>query len=109
MAQTWRWDMGRQRIDARAFLHLIRPGLQAGMLATAGQVVPPATGTPQGGTVSPVLAPGELPYALAIWFEQVVPPPGRGAALGCRYAEAGGGAFRWQEDAERFLRGLPQR
>jgi len=48
--------MVRRRLDDRAFLHLIRQWLQAGMLDTDGQVVHPETGTPQGGTVSPVLA-----------------------------------------------------
>jgi retron-type reverse transcriptase len=50
--------MVRRRIDDRAFLHLMRQGLKAGMLDTDGQVVHPETGTPQGGTVSPVLANG---------------------------------------------------
>jgi retron-type reverse transcriptase len=48
--------MVRRRLDDRALLHLIRQWLQAGMLDTDGQVVHPETGTPQGGTVSPVLA-----------------------------------------------------
>jgi RNA-directed DNA polymerase len=53
---TWLEDMLRVRIDDRAFLRLIRKWLQAGILDTAGHVIHPETGTPQGGTVSPVLA-----------------------------------------------------
>ena len=67
---TWLLDMLRVRIDDRAFLHLIRKWLKAGMLETDGQVVHPETGTPQGGTVSPVLANVYLHYALDLWFAQ---------------------------------------
>jgi RNA-directed DNA polymerase len=53
---TWLVDMLRVRIDDRAFLTLIQRWLKAGVLEPDGQVVHPETGTPQGGTVSPVLA-----------------------------------------------------
>ena len=52
MDHTWLMDMVRVRIDDRAFLHLIRKWLKAGILDTDGQVVHPETGTPQGGTVT---------------------------------------------------------
>ena len=61
MDHTWLLDMLRLRIDDRAFLHLIRKWLKARILDTDGQVVHPETGTPQGGTVSPVLANVSLP------------------------------------------------
>jgi RNA-directed DNA polymerase len=53
MDHTWLLDMVRLRLDDRALLHLLRKWLQAGIVDTAGQVVQPATGTPQGGTVTP--------------------------------------------------------
>jgi RNA-directed DNA polymerase len=56
MAHTWLLAMLRLRIEDRAFLHLIRKWLKAGVLETDGQVIHPETGTPQGGVVSPVLA-----------------------------------------------------
>jgi hypothetical protein len=101
--------MVRLRIDDRALLHLSRTWLQAGIFNTEGQVVHPETGTPQGGTVAPVLANGYLHYGLELWFEKVVKPHCRGEALLCRYADDGVGAFRYQEDAERFVRVLPKR
>jgi group II intron reverse transcriptase/maturase len=109
MDHTWLLDMLRLRIDDRAFLRLIHKWLKAGILDTDGQVVHPETGTPQGGTVSPVLANVYLHYALDLWFEQVVKPHCRGEALLCRYADDWVCAFRLQEDAERFFRVLPKR
>jgi len=101
--------MLRLRIDARALLRLIHKWLKAGIVDTDGQGVHPETGTPQGGTVSPVLANVYLHYALDLWFAQVVKPHCRGEALLCRYADDWVCAFRLQADAERFFRVLPQR
>ena len=109
MDHTWLLDMLRLRIDDRAFLHLIRKWLKAGILETDGQVIHPETGTPQGGVVSPVLANVYLHYALDLWFAKVVKPHCRGEALLCRYADDWGGAFRSQDDAERCYRVLPKR
>ena len=106
---TWLLDMLRVRIDDRAFLRLIRKWLKAGVLETDGHVVHPETGTPQGGTVSPVLANVYLHYALDLWFAKVVKAHCRGEALMCRYADDWVCAFRYQDDAERFYRVLPKR
>ena len=46
--------------------------LKAGVLDTDGQVLHPATGVPQGGIVSPILANVYLHYALDLWFEKRV-------------------------------------
>jgi group II intron reverse transcriptase/maturase len=109
MDHAWLLDMLRVRIDDRAFLKLIRKWLKAGVLETDGQVIHPETGTPQGGTVSPVLANVYLHYALDLWFDKVVKVHCRGEALLCRYADDWVCAFRYQDDAERFYRVLPQR
>src|SRR5215475_4518574 len=106
---TWLEDMLRVRIDDRAFLRLIRKWLKAGILDTEGHVIHPETGTPQGGTVSPVLANAYLHYALDVWFAKVVKAHCRGEAMLCRYADDWVCAFRYQDDAERFYRVLPKR
>jgi group II intron reverse transcriptase/maturase len=106
---TWLLTMLRERIDDRAFLNLIRKWLKAGILDRDGAVIHPETGTPQGGTVSPVLANVYLYYALDLWFDKVVKAHCRGEALLCRDADDWVCAFRSQDDAERFYRVLPQR
>jgi retron-type reverse transcriptase len=101
--------MRRARSDARALLRLIRKGLKAGSLATDGHVVHPETGSPQGGSISPVLAHGYWHSVLEAWFAKVVKAHGRGEALLGRDADDWGCAFRDQDDAERCYRGLPKR
>jgi retron-type reverse transcriptase len=102
MDPAWLLDMRRVRSADRALLKLIRQWLKAGGLETDGQIIHPETGTPQGGTVSPVLANVYLHYALDRWFDKVVKAHGRGEALWCRYADDWGCACRYQDDAERF-------
>ena len=109
MDHAWLLDRLRIRIDERALLKLSRTWLQAGVLETDGPVIHLETGTPQGGTVSPVLANGYLHYALDLWFAKVVKAHCRGEALLCRYADDWVCAFRYREDAERFYRVLPKR
>jgi RNA-directed DNA polymerase len=106
---SWRVDMLRVRIDDQAFLKLIQKWLKAGVLEPEGHVVHPETGTPQGGTISPVLANAYLHYALDLWFPKVVKAHCRGEALLCRYADDWVCAFRYQDAAERFSRVLPKR
>jgi RNA-directed DNA polymerase len=87
MDHDWLLERLRLRIDDRAFLGLIRKWLKAGILETAGRVIHPDTGVPQGGVVSPVMANVYLYYALDLGFEKVVKPHGRGEALISRYAD----------------------
>jgi RNA-directed DNA polymerase len=109
VAHTWLVDRLRGRLDDRACLRLRRKWLKAGGLETEGHVVHPATGTPPGGTGSPVRANAYVPYALDLWFAKVVKAHCRGEALMCRDADDWVCAFRYQADAERFYRVLPKR
>jgi hypothetical protein len=98
-----------ERIDDQPFLRLIRKGLKAGILETDGQVMHPATGTPQGGAVSPILANVYLHYVLELWFEETVKVHCRGAAYLCRYADGYVAAFQYESDAQRFYQVLGKR
>ena len=109
MDHDWLPKMLRVRIDDRAFLGLIRQWLNAGILETAGRVVHPDTGVPQGGGVSPVFANGYWHDALDLWVEKVVKPHGRGEAVISRDADDCGCAFRFRSDAAWLYQVLPKR
>ena len=79
------------------------------MLDTDGTVRHPATGSPQEGVGSPILANVYLHYALDLWFEKVVKRHCHGEACLIRYADDYVCAFEHQEDAERFYTVLGQR
>jgi group II intron reverse transcriptase/maturase len=109
MDHDWLLRMLSHRINDKAFIHLIRKWLKAGILEEMGEVVHPQTGTPQGGVISPVLANLYLHYALDLWFEKAVKPQIRGEAIICRFADDFVCAFRFKDDAEKFFRILPKR
>jgi len=79
-------DMLSKRIDDKPFLGLIQKWLKAGILEE-NMVIHPITGTPQGGTASPILANIYLHYALDTWFEKVVKVHCHGVSYICRYAD----------------------
>lgn len=95
-------NMLMERIDDKPFLKLIRKWLKAGILDIDGQVLHPATGTPQGGIVSPILANIYLHYVLDVWFDVIVRANCRGEVYLCRYADDFVCAFDQESDAQRF-------
>lgn len=109
ISHEWMLRMLKERIEDKAFLRLIRKWLKAGVLEEDGRVVHPATGTPQGGIVSPVLANIYLHYVLDLWFNKKVQKESRGQTCLMRFADDFVGAFQYRDDAERFLRELPER
>jgi RNA-directed DNA polymerase len=69
----------------------------------------PEAGTPQGGSISPLLSNVYLHYVLDQWFAQEVQPRLKGHAFMVRFADDAVMGFERQEDAERVLRVLPKR
>ena len=90
-------------------MNLIRKWLKAGVLETDGKILHPETGTPQGGTVSPVLANVYLHFVLDLWFQNRVKAHCKGDAFILRYADDFLCAFRYGEEAERLYQALPAR
>ena len=74
-----------------------------------GVVTHPEKGSPQGGSVSSMLANIYLHYALDVWFEEAVKAHCQGAAYLCRYADDFVCAFELEADAERFYSVLGNR
>jgi len=105
----WMVKMLEERVEDRAFIRLIRKWMKAGVLEEDGEVVHPATGTPQGGIISPILSNIYLHYVLDLWFEKVVEKKCKGGATILRYADDFVCAFQYKEDAERFLNALIKR
>lgn len=105
----WLVKMLAERIADKKLLRLIRKWLKAGILDPSGKVINPATGTVQGGTVSPILANVYLHYALDLWFEKIVRPSCRGRAKIIRYADDFVCAFQFQHEAENFYQVLGKR
>lgn len=109
ISHAWMLRMLRERIADEAFLRLIGKWLKAGVLEEDGKVLHPATGTPQGGIVSPILANIYLHYVLDLWFDKRVQKRSRGQAYLMRFADDFVAAFQYRDDAERFLREMPER
>jgi RNA-directed DNA polymerase len=105
----WLIRMLSERIKDSSFLRLIKKWLKAGILEEDGQVIYPVTGTPQGGTVSAVLANIYLHYALDIWFEKVVKPRCEGEVMLMRYADDFVVCFQYHQDARKFYDVLGER
>jgi len=87
---------------------LISKWLNAGVLEQGGLTYPEA-GTPQGGSISPLLSNIYLHYVLDQWFAQEVKPRLRGSAFIVRFADDAVMGFAVQEDAEKVFRVLPKR
>ena len=109
LSHDWMLKMLEQRVDDGAFIRMINKWLKAGVLEEDGKVLHPATGTPQGGIISPVLANIYLHYALDLWFEKVIKPECGGECYMIRYADDFVCAFRYKNDAERFEKNLSSR
>lgn len=87
---------------------LIGKWLNAGVLEE-GSVSRSATGSPQGGVISPLLANVYMHHVLDTWFEREVKPRLGGAATLIRYADDFVIVFEHRHDAERVLGVLPLR
>ena len=97
------------RVDIKRFLRLISKWLKAGILEENGEIQYPEEGTPQGGSISPILANIYLHHVVDEWFEHVVKPNCEGEAIICRYADDFVCAFQYAKDADRFYDVLPKR
>jgi group II intron reverse transcriptase/maturase len=101
-------DFLGQRARDGVLRRAIDKWLKAGVLE-GGELKRSATGTPQGGVVSPLLANVYLHHVLDSWFESAVRPRLRGQVFLVRYADDVVIAFEREDDAYRVMEVLPKR
>ena len=98
----------QHRVRDGVITRLVGKWLNAGVLEQ-GAVHYPEQGTPQGGSISPLLSNVYLHYVLDQWFATEVKPRMRGRAFMIRFADDVVMGFEHQEEAERVLRVLRKR
>ena len=98
----------QHRVRDGVITRLIGKWLNAGVLEQDVMRYPEA-GTPQGGSISPLLSNVYLHYVLDQWFAEEVTPRLQGRGFMTRFADDVVMGFEAQEDAEKVLRVLPKR
>jgi len=104
----WLGKFLEHRIGDRRVLRLIQQWLEAGIIED-GNWKEDVEGTPQGATVSPLLANVYLHYAFDQWVERWRRRQARGNVIVVRYADDFVVGFEHQVDAERFRTELSER
>lgn len=101
-------EMLKQRVNDGGLLRLIGKWLNTGVVE--GDVISYSEkGTPQGGTISPVLANIYLHHVLDEWFVRDVRPRMKGYCFIVRFADDFVIGCQYEEDARRIMNVLPKR
>lgn len=108
ISHEWLVRFVQHRIGDRRVVRLIQKWLQAGVLED-GAWSRRDTGTPQGGSISPVLANLYLHYVLDLWIHQWRTRQARGDVIVVRYADDFIVGFEHRGEAEGFLVALRER
>jgi group II intron reverse transcriptase/maturase len=106
--RRWLRTFIQQRINDGGLLRLIGKWLNAGVME-GEQITYSDRGTPQGGTISPVLANVFLHHVLDEWFVRDVKPRLRGHCFLVRFADDFVIGFQHEDDARRVMEVLPKR
>jgi len=104
----WLIKFVEHRIADKRMVRLIQKWLNAGVMEDGGWSAT-NKGTPQGATISPLLANIYLHYVLDLWSEQWRNRHARGDVFIVRYADDFVVGFQYQDDAVRFHTELSQR
>jgi RNA-directed DNA polymerase len=108
LSHEWLVKFVEHRIaDDRVVRH-IQKWLSAGVMED-GQRVEQEVGTPQGGSISPLLANLYLHYVLDLWAERWRKTQAQGDVIIVRYADDFVVGFQHESDARRFLDELRER
>ena len=104
----WLIKFVEHRIADKRVVRLIRKWLRAGVVED-GVRTEGTVGTPQGGSISPLLANIYLHYVLDLWADQWRNRHARGDVIIVRYADDFVVGFQHRDEAERFLVDLRER
>ena len=104
----WLVKFVEHRIADRRVVRLIQKWLTAGVLED-GTRTWSETGTPQGGSISPLLANVYLHYAFDLWAQRWRKRQAHGDVIVVRYADDFIVGFQHRAEAERFLADLRER
>ncbi|NJN28991.1 MAG: group II intron reverse transcriptase/maturase [Cyclobacteriaceae bacterium] len=108
ISHQWLRTFLDERIKDGVIRKMMDKWLKAGILEE-GQVTYPKDGTPQGGTISPLLSNIYLHYVLEMWFKEQIQPLLKGGSFVIRYADDFLMGFSNKEDALRVMKVLPKR
>jgi RNA-directed DNA polymerase len=104
----WLKKFVEHRIADRRVVRLIQKWLNAGVLEDGKRTVV-EEGTPQGSSISPLLANTYLHYAFDLWVRMWLQKQARGDMIVVRYADDIVLGFQHRSDAERFWKELIER
>jgi group II intron reverse transcriptase/maturase len=108
ISHNWIQRFLEHRLADRRMLHLIRKWLKAGVLEN-GKWTASEEGTPQGASVSPLLANIYLHYVLDLWAHQWRKRQARGDVIIVRWADDFVVGFQYEDDGRRFQEELRER
>jgi RNA-directed DNA polymerase len=106
--RAWMSRFLEHRIGDRRILRLIQKWMSAGVIEN-GDLVDTLEGTPQGASVSPLLANVYLHYVFDLWADRWRRQRARGEVIVVRFADDYIVGFQYRDDAERFLAELRTR
>jgi group II intron reverse transcriptase/maturase len=108
ISHEWLVKFVEHRIADRRVLRHIKKWLNAGVIED-GIRTEVDEGTPQGGSISPLLANVYLHYVFDLWAAQWRKKHAHGDVIIVRFADDFACGFQYRRDAERFLEDLKQR
>ena len=108
VSHKWMEKFVEHRVGDPRVLRLIHKWLTAGV-SEDGQWSSTVVGTPQGATISPILANVYLHYVLDLWVDAWRKRYARGEVYIVRYADDFVMGFQYRDDAEAFQHAMEQR
>ncbi len=108
MDQNWIMKFLGHRIGDKLVLRMVKRFLKAGIMED-GKLLASDEGTPQGGSISPMLSNIYLHYTLDLWFEKIFRRSCTGVARLIRFADDFVVCFQRGEDAARLCVELGER